>query len=140
MWPECTDINEDDTKAMYKEIDLVKTPEFQNGLKYCVELMLIDHSEDENIMLNLFNKQKDAKEKYDNIKVKVSSYTTAEFYVEKFKEHKEKKALKRAQSAPNVDTKLKIKKHSKTLDDDKPKDKKHSKKKDHSKSKSKKTC
>ncbi|KAK8885869.1 hypothetical protein M9Y10_041326 [Tritrichomonas musculus] len=37
QWPECSDMNIDDIEKMYKEIDLVNTPEFVNGKKYSIE-------------------------------------------------------------------------------------------------------
>ena len=50
IWPNCTDMNEDDIKIMYKEIDLVNTKEFINGKKYCIENMEIDYSMKENVI------------------------------------------------------------------------------------------
>ena len=45
-WPKCTDISLKDVQKMYSEIDLVKTDEFSNGLKYSIETFEVNLYQD----------------------------------------------------------------------------------------------
>lgn len=71
-WPRCTDITKRDIQTMFKEIELVNTPEFVNGKKYSIEEMKIDHT-DKKLITKIFNELGEIKDKFDNIRDAVFS-------------------------------------------------------------------